>query len=29
MEVTIINGVKIDEVEKYLEGKSFVGTRIY
>jgi uridylate kinase len=29
MEVTIINGVKIDEVEKYLESESFIGTRIY
>ena len=28
MEVAIINGSKLEEVEKYLDGKEFTGTRI-
>ncbi len=29
IEVTILNGQKISEVEKYLDNKSFIGTRIH
>ena len=29
VEVAIINGKKLDELENYLAGKSFVGTKIY
>jgi uridylate kinase len=29
LEVTIINGLKIDELEHYLEGREFVGTKIH
>jgi uridylate kinase len=29
LEVTIINGGKMEEVENYLDGKPFVGTRIH
>ncbi len=29
LEVTIINGERVEEIEKYLEGKAFIGTRIH
>ncbi len=29
LEVAIINGMKPSEIEKYLEGKEFVGTRVH
>jgi uridylate kinase len=29
LEVSIINGEKIEELENYLDGKSFVGTKIH
>lgn len=29
LEVTIVNGQKISEIEKYLEGESFIGTKIH
>ncbi len=29
LEVTIVNGLKIDELEKYLDGESFMGTKIH
>jgi uridylate kinase len=29
LEVTIVNGQKIDELENYLEGKPFIGTKIH
>lgn len=29
LEVSLINGQKIEELEKYLDGKSFVGTKIH
>lgn len=29
IEVSIINGTKIEEIENYLENKAFIGTRIY
>jgi uridylate kinase len=29
MEVSIINGGRIDELEKYLNGEAFIGTRIH
>lgn len=29
LEVTIVNGERIEEVENYLEGKTFIGTKIH
>ena len=29
LEVSILNGLKIEEIEKYLEGEPFIGTKIH
>ena len=29
IEVAIVNGLKLDELEHYIDGKEFVGTRIH